>query len=116
VNVTLKGIEASSNLNGGISIREDAIGTLTASITRATTLTNGTHGIDFDENRVNAADASGAVTAAVSHSNSSNNGGVGVRADSQTPNAGTLTLTNVTLNGNTGGETTGNNVVVVSNP
>jgi hypothetical protein len=116
LDVTVRGIETSNNLIGGIHIREDAVGTLTSSITRASALGNAGHGIDFDENRLNAADASGAVTAAVSNSTSSNNTGAGVRADSQTPNAGTLTLTNVTLLGNAGGETTGNNVVVTTVP
>lgn len=116
LDVTLKGAETSNNLTGGISIREDAAGTLVSSITRATSLENTGHGIDFDENRVNSSDVSGDLTAEVSQSNSSNNGGAGARADSQTPGAGTLLLTNVTLNGNTGGATTGSNVIVTTVP
>jgi hypothetical protein len=108
---TLRGVEASANLTGGISVREDAVGTLVSSISRATALGNAGHGIDFDENRSGASDI-GALTAEVAQSTSSNNGGAGVRADSQTVLGGTLLLTAVTLEGNTGGPTTGNNVVV----
>jgi hypothetical protein len=39
-----------------------------------------------------------------------------VRADSQTPGVGTLLLKNVTVDGNVGGATTGNNVVVTIVP
>ena len=108
--MTLKGAEASNNLTGGISVREDAVGTLTSAISRAKALANTGHGIDFDENRAGAADVMGILTAKVSQSTSSDNGGAGVRADSQTPGVGTLLLTNVTLEGNTGGATTGGNV------
>ena len=116
LDVTLKGVEASNNLAGGISVREDAVGTLTAAISRAKALANTGHGIDFDENRGSAADVMGILTATVSQSTSSGNGGAGVRADSQTPGVGTLLLTKVTLEGNTGGATTGGNVIVTIVP
>jgi hypothetical protein len=116
LDATLKGIEASNNLTGGISVREDAAGTLVSTIERASALGNTGHGIDFDENRANSSDVSGAMTAEVSTSMSSSNGGFGVRADSQTPAGGTLLLSAVTLAGNTGGTTTGNNVVVTIVP
>jgi hypothetical protein len=75
------------------------------------------HGIDFDENRVNSSDVSGDLTATVTRSNSSNNTGAGVRADQQTPpGIGTLLLDRVTLDANTGGATTGNNVIVTVVP
>lgn len=116
LDVTLKGVEASNNLTGGISVREDAVGTLTSAISRATAVANTGHGIDFDENRGSAADVMGILTAKVSQSKSSGNGGAGVRADSQTPGVGTLLLKNVTLEGNTGGTTTGGNVTVTIVP
>ncbi len=116
LDVTLKGVEASNNLTGGISVREDGIGTLTSAISRATAIANTGHGIDFDENRGSAADVMGLLTAKVSQSTSSRNGGAGVRADSQTPGVGTLLLTKVTLEGNTGGATTGGNVTVTIVP
>jgi hypothetical protein len=110
----VKGVETSNNLTGGISVREDAAGTLVSSITRAVSLANTGHGIDFDENRANSSDVSGGLTADVSRSTSSSNSGAGVRADSQT--AGTLLLRDVTLAGNAGGATTGSNVVVTMVP
>jgi hypothetical protein len=111
-----KGVEASNNLTGGISVREDAAGTLTSAISSAKALANTGHGIDFDENRAGAADVMGILTAKVSQSTSSGNGGAGVRADSQTPGVGTLLLKSVTLAGNTGGATTGGNVTVTTVP
>ena len=59
---------------------------------------------------------SGELTAKVSQSTSSGNAGAGVRADPQTAGVGTLLLTKVTLEGNTGGATTGGNVVVTIVP
>jgi hypothetical protein len=103
--------EASNNAIGGISIREDAAGNLVSLVSHASALSNTGHGIDFDENRANATD-SGNLTAEVARSTSSNNGGAGVRADQQTPGTGTLLLSNVTLDNNTGGATAGSNVVV----
>jgi hypothetical protein len=114
LDTTVKGVETSNNLTGGISVREDAAGTLVSSITRAVSLANTGHGIDFDENRANSSDVSGGLTADVSRSTSSSNSGAGVRADSQT--AGTLLLRDVTLAGNAGGATTGSNVVVTMVP
>jgi hypothetical protein len=111
LDTTLHNVETSNNLIGGISIREDAAGSLVSLITRARSLENGGHGIDFDENRLNATD-SGDLTATVSHSTSSGNTGAGVRADQQTPGAGTLLLSQVTLENNAGGPTAGANVVV----
>ena len=87
LDATLNSVETSNNLFGGISIREDAVGSLVSSITRATSLANSSHGIDFDENRTSAIDVSGDLTATVTRSNSSNNGGAGVRADQQSPPA-----------------------------
>ncbi len=112
----MKGVETSNNLTGGISIREDAVGTLVADISRATSVANTGHGIDFDQNRSSASDLSGVLTATVSHATSSTNGGAGVRADSQTPGVGTLLLKTVTTDGNVGGATTGANVVVTIVP
>ena len=60
-------VETSDNLIGGISIREDAAGSLVSSITRAASAGNAGHGIDFDENRATAADA-GDLTATVTDS------------------------------------------------
>jgi hypothetical protein len=117
LDATLNSLETSNNLIGGISIREDAVGSLVSSITKATSLANSGHGIDFDENRTNASDLSGDLTATVTKANSSNNGGAGVRADQQSPpGVGSLLLTKVTLNGNTGGPTTGSNVIVTVVP
>ena len=115
LDVTLNGVEASNNSIGGISIREDAIGSLVSAITGATTLANNGHGIDFDENRADTSDA-GDLTATVTGATSSNNTGAGVRADQQTPGDGTLRLSRVTLEGNTGGTTTGSNVTVTIEP
>jgi hypothetical protein len=113
----LSRVETSNNLIGGISIREDANGSLVSSITRATSLANTGHGIDFDENRTDSTDLSGDLTATVTRSNSSNNGGAGIRADQQTPpGIGTLLLDKVTLDANTGGATTGNNLIVTIVP
>lgn len=103
--------EASNNVIGGISIREDAGGDLVSLVSHSSALANTGHGIDFDENRANASDA-GNLTAEVARSTSSNNGGAGVRADQQTPGTGTLLLSNATLDNNTGGATTGSNVTV----
>jgi hypothetical protein len=116
LDVTVSGVEASNNLTGGISIREDAAGVLLADVKGATTAANTGHGIDFDENRSGSSDLSGALTATVSLATSSTNGGAGVRADSQTPGMGSLLLKNVTADGNGGGVTTGNNVVVTIVP
>lgn len=117
LDATVNSVHTSNNLIGGISIREDAVGSLVSSLTKATSLANNGHGIDFDENRVNSSDPSGDLTATVTKSNSSNNAGAGVRADQQTPpGVGTLLLTKVTLDGNTGGATTGSNVVVTITP
>jgi hypothetical protein len=116
LDVTLSHTETSDNETSGIQIREDANGSLLSAITWATSTSNDGHGIDFDENRESAGDASGDLTASVTRSDSSNNSGAGVRADQQTPpGAGSLVLTRVTLNGNGGGSTTGNNVVVTIN-
>ncbi len=109
LNVTVNGVEASNNLTGGISVREDAEGSLVSKISNATAVGNTGHGIDFDENRANSSD-SGDLTATVTRANSSNNGGAGVRADQAAPGVGTATLTSVTLNANTGGPTTGGGV------
>ncbi len=49
--VTVKGVEASNNAAIGVHVREDGLGSLMSSIANATTLANGSHGIDFDENR-----------------------------------------------------------------
>jgi hypothetical protein len=116
LDATLSRVETSNNLIGGISIREDAIGSLVSSVTRASSLANTGHGIDFDENRTNANDLSGDLSATVTRSNSSHNGGAGVRADQQTPGLGSLLLERVTLDANTGGATTGNNVIVTVVP
>lgn len=117
LDATIDRVEASNNLIGGISVREDADGSLVSSIARARSLANNGHGIDFDENRANAGDASGDLTVSVSRSTSSNNAGAGVRADQQTPpGAGTLLLSAVTLDANGGGATTGSNVVVTVVP
>jgi hypothetical protein len=117
VDATVDHVETSNNSSGGISVREDANGSLTASIEQATSLSNGGHGIDFDENRTSTSDASGDLTAVVSKSTSSFNGGAGVRADQQTPpGTGSLLLSKVTLEGNTGGPTTGSNVVITIEP
>jgi hypothetical protein len=110
---TVTGVETSSNVIGGISVREDAAGSLVASVTAATSLGNTGHGIDFDEN------SSGDLTASVASSTSSNNTLFGIRADQQLASGagvGALQLTTVTLTGNTGGTTTGNNVVVTVTP
>jgi hypothetical protein len=107
LDVTLKGVETSNNLIGGTSIREDADGNLVASMTKATSLANTGHGIDFDENTTGT-DVTGDLTATVTTSNSSNNGGAGVRADEQSTGVGSLILTTVTLNANVGGATAGN--------
>ena len=113
LSASLHQIETSENEIGGISVREDAEGNLDSDISYATSLANGGHGIDFDENRASTSDA-GNLTASVSHSTSSSNGGAGVRADQQTPGTGTLSLTNVTLENNAGGATTGSNVAISS--
>lgn len=115
LNVQATNVEASNNEIGGISIREDAQGSLVSSLWNARTQSNAGHGIDFDENRLNTSDA-GDLIAAVYDSNSSNNSGAGVRADQQTPGTGTLLLSHVVLSGNTGGPTTGSNVTITSIP
>lgn len=115
LDVVLNGVETSNNLIGGISIREDAVGNLVASIARATSVGNGSHGIDFDENRLNTSDV-GNLTASVTNSTSSSNAGAGVRADQQTPGVGALQLTTVTLDGNAGGATAGTGVTVATVP
>ncbi len=110
---TVTGVETSNNVIGGISVREDAAGNLVSTITSATSLNNTGHGIDFDEN------SSGDLTASVTTSTSSTNTLFGIRADQQLASGagvGTLQLTTVTLSGNTGGMTTGSNVVVTTIP
>ena len=108
--VEVNGVEASNNFIRGIQVREDDQGTLTAAILKATTLSNASHGIDFDENRLNSSDV-GHLAASVTDSTSSNNLGAGVRADQQTATPrGTLLLTNVTMTGNTTPGVAGNNV------
>lgn len=110
---TVTGVETSNNVIGGISVREDAAGNLVASITAATSLGNTGHGIDFDEN------SSGNLTASVASSTSSSNTLFGIRADQQLAagaGVGTLQLTTVTLTGNSGGTTTGSNVMVTTMP
>lgn len=106
----VRGVHASDNLGGasGINIREDAGGSLEALVSHATATRNANHGIDFDENRINAADLTGALTAVVASSVSSENAGTGVRGDSQTPAASSLTLRQTILTGNAAGETGGN--------
>ena len=111
LDVRATGVETSNNEVGGISIREDAQGSLAAVLWNVLSLSNAGHGIDFDENRVNTSDP-GDLVASVSSSTSSNNTGAGVRADQQTPGAGSLLLTNVVLSGNGGGATTGSNVTI----
>ena len=115
LNATVNRVETSNNLIGGISIREDAVGSLVSAIARATSVGNAGHGIDFDENRLNTSDA-GNLAASVADSTSSTNAGAGVRADQQTPGVGALLLTNATLAGNTGGATTGGGVTVTIVP
>ncbi len=112
---TIVNVETSLNVIGGISIREDAVGNLVSDIRNATSIGNADHGIDFDENRLDGSDA-GNLTATVTASSASNNGGAGIRADQQAPGIGSLTLTAVTLNGNTAGPTTGSNVPVTIVP
>lgn len=81
----------------GIQIREDANGSLVASVSRALSTGNDGHGINFDENRTGASDAEGDLTASVSNSTSiGNTDGAGVRADQPTPpGVGSLLLTDV---------------------
>jgi hypothetical protein len=113
LDVTVNGVEASDNFRSGISVREDGVGNLVSKISNATVLANAGHGIDFDEN------AEGDLTSAVSSSTSSNNTLFGIRADQQLASGlgtGKLTLTSVTLSGNTGGTTTGSNVTVTIVP
>ncbi len=103
LSATVQGVETSQNLIGGISIREDNVGSLVASIVKATSEGNAGIGIDFDENRATTSDV-GNLAAAVTDATASNNTGAGVRADQQTPGAGSLVLTRVTLAANAGGE------------
>ena len=115
LNVVLHGIETTGNLRGGISIREDSTGSLTATISRATSRENAGHGIDLDENRASTTDA-GNLTASVTDATVDHNGLAGVRADQQTPGSGALQLTRVELIGNAAGPTAGSGVVVTVTP
>jgi len=103
---SVTGVEASRNVVSGIAVREDAAGSLNSTIAHATTEGNAAHGIDFDEN------STGVLVAAVLNSVSTGNTLFGIRADHQLPGTGSLMLTQVDLAGNTGGTTTGSNVVV----
>jgi hypothetical protein len=115
LSATVRYVETSNNLIGGISVREDAAGSLASSITRAASVGNAGHGIDFDENRLTTSDV-GNLAATVTDSTSSTNTGAGVRADQQTPGTGTLALTRVTLAANAGGDTAGSGVTVTVVP
>ena len=110
---TVNGVETSANVIGGISVREDAVGNLVANITNAQSVGNTGNGIDFDEN------AAGDLSATVTTSASTGNTAFGVRADQQLASglgAGTLTLTTVTLTGNTSGPTVLGNVTATVLP
>ncbi|MFN0155811.1 MAG: hypothetical protein ACKVUT_15665 [Gaiella sp.] len=102
-------VTATGNGTAGIAIREDDLGSLAATVERSTTDGNTGHGVDCDEN------ADGTLTATVRNGSSSTNGGAGVRADQQAPGAtGTLALTAMTLDGNTGGPYLANAGVTVT--
>jgi hypothetical protein len=97
LDVTVKNVETSNNVIGGISVREDALGHLVSSVTGATSLTNGGRGIDFDENDT------GDLTAGVADSTSFDNVDVDLRADEASAGAGVFYLSNVayaTIGGN----------------
>lgn len=81
---------------------------------QSTVTFTGPQDLTIDGNQATLDGTEAGVTASLSHSTSSNNSGAGVRADQQTPGTGTLSLTNVTLENNAGGATTGSNVVVSS--
>ena len=115
LNASVEGVHSNDNLSGGISVREDSVGSLTARIERSTTNGNVGHGIDFDENRASST-VVGDLVAVVEDATSTGNGGAGVRADQQPPGVGTLTLTEVTLLPNGGGDVTGSNVTVTKTP
>jgi hypothetical protein len=100
------GVEASDNLTSGISIREDADGSLVSLQRFAKTERNTNQGIDFDEN------AAGDLTAVVALSTSADNAGFGVRADQGGAGVGALTLDRVTLTGNGAGQTGGGGVTI----
>ena len=103
----------------GIQIREDANGSLVASVSRAWSTGNDGNGINFDENRTGngSSDTEGDLTASVSNSTSTGNTGAGVRADQQIPlGVGSLLLTDVTALPNTEGATTGSKVTVTVAP
>jgi len=93
---TLSKVKASGNLNiaAGIHIRETEAGSLTASVSQATTDGNAGDGVQFRES-----DA-GNLTATASKIVANANGAAGLRAREQNAGSGTITLTQVTLTGN----------------
>jgi hypothetical protein len=107
LNADILRVVASNNVAGGISIREDNVGNLTSVVASAQTLANGSHGIDFDENRANSSDA-GNLSATVTQAVSTGNTGAGVRADQQTPGLGTLLVNASTVTPNGAGAYAGN--------
>jgi|SoiMethySBSTD1v2_1073268.scaffolds.fasta_scaffold345044_2 hypothetical protein len=91
LDTTLRRIEASNNLIGGVSVREDADGDLRSRIERVVAEANSGRGIDFDEN------GAGSLAVRASASTSLTNGDVDLRADQQAPGAGAFLLKNVTF-------------------
>jgi len=95
LDVEVNFVEASQNLTSGIEIREEAAGSLAVAIERAAAVENDGHGIEIDER------ADGDFQATVSNSNSSDNADSGVHAQQLPAGIGALSLSAVTLNGNT---------------
>ncbi len=108
LNATVRSAQANGNQTAGISIREDAVGNLTANIDRSRSDGNTGHGTDLDEN------SDGNLTAAVTRGSSATNGGAGVRADQGGAGTGTLNLSAMNLDGNTGGPVVNNAGVTVT--
>ena len=87
----MRRVEASNNLIGGVSVREDADGDLRSRLERVVAEANSGRGIDFDEN------GAGSLAVRASASTSLTNGDVDLRADQQAPGTGAFLLKDVTF-------------------
>jgi hypothetical protein len=100
-NLSAEIINAVSSTNvglQGILVREDADGSMDATITSATTTGNGSDGIKLDEN------GNGNLSVRVIGSTSSNNAGAGIDAEQQASGAGTLRVRSLIGGGNADGD------------
>ena len=105
----VNGVETNDNVSPdsgddmrGLQVREDAAGSLVASVTNVQALRNEEHGIDVDENAPSGSETAepaggGNLTVALRNATALDNaGGFDIRADEAGAGAGTFSITNVT--------------------